>query len=1068
MSTQDGKDLFKAIGRIDPSSRADKDGHKSIPSEKVGRSRGFETRDTGGVQDENAPPRNLAGLFTADNRSRNQSPTRLNEDLPEIEIPIDSRLNLGYKSLEATRLLRDIEKKLSRKPEREVLKETSDLNKQTFLDQYAENRQNDEILRRPLDPPFSYTSEKTVMKMRNSAKNLVEALDAFRPMYEKGEGLIKIPELFENRVEAMLKNFVNKNMTEKDHEMLELFRRGYEQVSVRGRMIEGNLIMIRNIVLLSKFFADRLGHLMALRNDQFGPANISIKRQFVSGTKDWKRVVKGENNLIYNENSDEGQKKMQAIISAMGGGGENTGDKQFVKRGKHNWDILNYLRRFEGLDFKRAQEYYFEESSKAEARDNLFDLKKKDKKKDAPKTDFKSVIKPRHKQLLKKFVRVHVLQTEAIKVVRRPSFELSEIKVEPPVAKTINSMNAFNRKTFNLEEDLRKKDALKFKKLNKLEFKPMSLFNAQEDEITQFSDNHWKRVEKDPKKLASKLMPQFAGYSIVSSNIKAKLLINHPAVVYVGKVGMSYNSPSFYSNMFVVLVGFRLYVYSTSDSRSADVVFELEPVNMEKGTDPDPGWYALKNSFQDPMYFMLDNDGAKLLKYLDIVIGYMCVVHMFEQTKQIQYLDARLTNFYADAYEPRFINEIDYDPGEEEVNPKPSGTSLTYDVRDLMQDIIYMSLKPVKYHKQLQEISIINIHLTARSVGFLFESLFYVKPRLKVMRFEYNSITASTINPWITKYFTSDIFYSLQTFSLSGNQVEDATLDNLLQILNKRIATEMLNFTDLGIYPISDIRFSNCGITSKSLTILELYIKNIDKIRQTCQNPELRFYLDLSRNLIDDDGLIEIIKILRVTHVVNSLNLSESYSLTGLGIIKFFGCMDFMPTLEILELGELYITKQMVPFLQRFMSRNPHTHKLKLTFDTEALKLFLSSQKELTKYYTMTVLPGQEFGNKNYPKLKRDPDLEDEDYKLMEDTAIQLKFPRDVVVETQQVEEKKRRYKGDVPPPPPPPPMTLKERRRFEKEAAMKAMELENANQMTKPPPIPLLPPTAPNPPLAS
>jgi hypothetical protein len=937
----------------------------------------------------------------------------------EIEVKISNKLNSRNREENLNSLLKEIEMKLESGARQEEVKINS-----LFRDTFAQDKSKDEILKQPLDRPFSYTAQKTVMMASGQNRNLGKALASFKPTYEEGEGIVSISDIFARKIENIQKtkdHMVNAS----DKELLQATLRAVDQVSVRGSMVEGNSRLIRNIVMLSKFFSDRLSYLIDLRQDQFGmlyklplrfiiflnnPANISIKKQFISGGKDASRDVQSENNLYFPENSTK-VGMMAAVRNAVGGGGSN--DTAAIKRGKHNKKLLSRSEFASGTGVSSSKpiSYNFEESAAtSNAEESALDgNKKKEKRKqeNKGKADLKSILKPRQKLLLKKFVRIHLLQFETPELLRRPSFELMEEAPNLPAASTLESSCMFNRKNFSFTEDKRKRDMLRMKKINKLEFKPFNMKRVEEDEVTQFSMSHWKKAERDPKKLEKKLALEFANGSIVSSNIRAKLLINHPSVIYSGKADMNTGKPGGWSTNFVILIGFRLYVYSNADSKKADVVFELEPRDLEKGMSPSPGWFALHNSYQDPLFFSMEKEGPKLLKYLDVVIGYECVVHMYEQIGKIKYLNGLLTDFYSDPFEPRYINNYDEDMDNQTTND----VSITENPTKEMQSVIYMTLKPIKYHKNLTELTIINISLSSRAVRFLFEAIHYVKPRLKVLRLEYNDFGPEAFNECIVEYTRSPLFFSLDVLSVSGNPVGDSCVEALLNPISKKLETELFQYGESAVFPIGDLRMSNCGLTGRCLPSIDEYAKSLEKIRIASKSSELRFKLDISRNEFVDEAMIEIINILWHSPVVTSLNLAESYMMSGPGLIKFFGCLSHVESLEELNLSELYITEPMVPFVQRMLYRNPHLHKVKLSFEKFSFKTFLSSKRPLTKYYGMIPDIKPVFGNKNYKKVQIFNNEEEGEVQIKYNYKLGMKREQKEVVEVNDESRRGRKYR---------------------------------------------------------
>ena len=144
------------------------------------------------------------------------------------------------------------------------------------------------------------------------------------------------------------------------------------------------------------------------------------------------------------------------------------------------------------------------------------------------------------------------------------------------------------------------------------------------------------------------------------------------------------------------------------------------------------------------------------------------------------------------------------------------------------------------------------------------------------------------------------------------------------------------------------MRLSNCGLTSGCLATVGEYVVNLEKIRAVTAQDKIssyKFKLDLSRNNIDDSGLIKIINQLKGRFSITSLNLDENYLLTAAGISKFFGCLDMCVSLEWLSLRELYIPVQAVQYLHRCLNRNIYLTTLAISFERTSLLELLARRR---------------------------------------------------------------------------------------------------------------------------
>ena len=69
------------------------------------------------------------------------------------------------------------------------------------------------------------------------------------------------------------------------------------------------------------------------------------------------------------------------------------------------------------------------------------------------KFDLKLLLKTRHKIILKKFVRVHILQEEATGLLRRYSFELEDTPSSLPLPAFRRNICLENQNNFNIADE---------------------------------------------------------------------------------------------------------------------------------------------------------------------------------------------------------------------------------------------------------------------------------------------------------------------------------------------------------------------------------------------------------------------------------------------------------------------------------------------------------------------------------------------------------------------------------------------------------------------------------------
>ena len=398
------------------------------------------------------------------------------------------------------------------------------------------------------------------------------------------------------------------------------------------------------------------------------------------------------------------------------------------------------------------------------------------------KFDLKLLLKARHKVILKKFVRVHILQEEATGLLRRYSFELEDTPSNLPLPAFRRNICLENQNNFNIAEENQKKSSTKMKKINKLDFRGFRLHRPEDDDVTQLNIEYIKRTEKNKKTVSSLTAIEKANGSIASTNVAARGIQSHPGVTFKGVLKVAIGNPTGYNDKFVIIIGYRVYVFESELSNSALIAFEVEPREVEKFGNMDPGYFILKSSMQPSIYVLQDRNGLQVLLSLEDSVGYACMLHTFDMLGTIKSMTHRLSEFYNDYGSNDFhcekLQSHDYGLNRQEYN---------YSELDIAAErSTFIGLKPIKFHPGLSEISIVNLPLSTRCIDFIFDVVGKRKMQLQVVRLEYNEYQVDSYSVF-ANYFKDANFKSLKVFSMSGNKIGDKGLVQILDAINQRL-----------------------------------------------------------------------------------------------------------------------------------------------------------------------------------------------------------------------------------------------------------------------------------------
>ena len=913
-----------------------------------------------------------------------------------IEVVINERLG-DQRQDRLQNLISSIEQAIDSNHHTFISKKESDSHRREFMENYAKQKQSEpQIFKNISSHTDTFLNNRAFQ--RDTRIGVKKALKKFKPTYEDGKDVLQIEDIVGADDVGFLENNDSLDLdTMEEKDLIKMFKQGYNQLDARKQIVEENEKMHTNSILLSKFFAQRYSYLIKLKKDKFGtihklplrfiiflnqPKNSYFKQKFISNVQEDETIVRSINNGYYdpfnNSSSNKEAKKKSMVLGSLA--------TFSLAKGKLNSVILNNIVDTSSIKtwvktMEEQDDFQFDYSGSLSPRSKSTNHQAPRKsvapptaqsnKNSATKYELKVLLKPRQKTLLKKLIRVHILQNEAPELLRRNSFEMNETQIVFPRETIRTNMCERNRMNFSMEEEYIKKVLVKMKRLNKLEFKGVNLKQPQEDEITKMSIHYWNNNETSKKKIEKRTAIEMDLGSIASTNVMAKIVLNYPHITFKDIINLGLENPENLNPHFVVLIGYRLYVFENENAKKAKIAFEIEPREIEKMVTQPPGYFILKNQIQLPLFISLEKQGLQLLLLLEDVVGYQCCINAFDLQKKLKSMTPTLSNYFQNHQEKVFHTEL-ISGGD-----KQRGTSSQiYDQNAdhkfdaEIEKCYFVSLRSLKFHNSLIEISLIKVRLSPRCVDYIFQVVGAIKLDLKVLRFEKNEFKA-TICTSISNYFKSPQFNSLDVFSIAENDIGDEGLSVLLTPIEEKLEVDLFKYSESAKYPIHSLNLSHCGLTGVSLSKIEVYIKTLEKVRLATNRKMIhnhRFNLDLSRNLLIDNDFVSIISILQQTFCLTSLSLDENYKITTQGLIKFFGCLDFVSSLEWFSIRELYIDSRVLPYLCRFLYRNVFLNRIVLSFDKQVLLPFLKQKSTLAKYYLLEMEEKESFGNSTYRK----------------------------------------------------------------------------------------------------
>ena len=123
-----------------------------------------------------------------------------------------------------------------------------------------------------------------------------------------------------------------------------------------------------------------------------------------------------------------------------------------------------------------------------------------------------------------------------------------------------------------------------------------------------------------------------------------------------------------------------------------------------------------------------------MLLALEDMVGYACMIHTFDMLATIKSMTYRLSEFYND-----YSNNVFHCEKQQSYDYGLNRQEYSYSELDIaVERATFVGLKPIKFHKGLSEISIINLPLSTRCIDFIFDIVSKRKMQLQLIRLEYN------------------------------------------------------------------------------------------------------------------------------------------------------------------------------------------------------------------------------------------------------------------------------------------------------------------------------------------
>jgi len=326
----------------------------------------------------------------------------------------------------------------------------------------------------------------------------------------------------------------------------------------------------------------------------------------------------------------------------------------------------------------------------------------------------------------------------------------------------------------------------------------------------------------------------------------------HGSTNYYGTIQKRRATTNKFHPRWLVLKGFNLYWYRTSDSKEQKGVIKIGDkfptetiVNTLKCFNIEEGEGRL-------LTFTNNENGHSFM----IKVGNMiCLKKYFEEcVKGAWAFDKRIVNYFSDTS----ANKLELDSGAK--------------INDEIAKIIGAS---IEYHPKLQVIELIQCEINDEQLAYIKRGLEYGNNLVTKLNLSSNNLTTKS-SKLLREIIQNQKNRKLNTLILDNNAILDSTVQEIAQALTDKYQYLSQDKGTSYINPIETLSLRKTGISDKGLTSL---INTFDAIATHCRNGTEDFEnflkLDIGNNEITAKGIERLAELLTKYNGISGLGISN-------------------------------------------------------------------------------------------------------------------------------------------------------------------------------------------------
>eukprot|EP01022_Parablepharisma_sp_SALTPOND_P020426 TRINITY_DN3725_c1_g1_i1.p1 TRINITY_DN3725_c1_g1~~TRINITY_DN3725_c1_g1_i1.p1 ORF type:complete len:803 (+),score=91.67 TRINITY_DN3725_c1_g1_i1:5203-7611(+) len=326
----------------------------------------------------------------------------------------------------------------------------------------------------------------------------------------------------------------------------------------------------------------------------------------------------------------------------------------------------------------------------------------------------------------------------------------------------------------------------------------------------------------------------------------------HGTTNYYGTIQKRRATTNKFHPRWLVLKGFDLYWYRTSDSK------------VQKGVIKIGDKYPAEALVKNLRCFSIEEGEGRLLTFLNNENGHTFMVKVGNQICLKKYFDENIKNDWA--FDKQIVDFF--------VDPSKTFLKLNSSVK-LNNDIVKCVARSIEYHPKLQELELVQCGITDGQFIELKQAIENGSNNIGKLNLSSNKIThksAKTLQGLIQAPRNK----KLMTLILDNNLLLDVTIQELAQGLLDKYQHLLEEKGTAYICPIEKLSIRKTGIGDRGLIALTHTFDNIaTHCRKEVEDFENFLAIDVGGNDIADNGMKIIAQLLTKFHGISSLGVSS-------------------------------------------------------------------------------------------------------------------------------------------------------------------------------------------------